>query len=197
MRPCVPTIAASPRTCLGSRLIAWMHMGNRWRRRDDWLPSEIPTLVGNDPSPAAHRHLWARPGVGSPPRSPCHAYPARVLCFDARMAWLALPALTAGDSATTAPVTWAWRPQHAHLRLEITVADSYLDYDELATITPPRVAAAGAREQGIVLSGKLPNWCFATIAPTYRAQPWLAVYQPQLHDQAVVVQSNSPRPPHR
>ncbi len=48
-------------------------------------------------------------------------------------------------------------------------------------------------ETGVVLSGKLPLWLWTAAALAFRAAPWLGIYQPQLGDQAVIIQSHTPQ----
>jgi len=40
-----------------------------------------------------------------------------------------------------------------------------------------------------VLSGKLPLWLWTAVALAYRSAPWLGIYQPKWHDQAVIAHS--------
>lgn len=40
-----------------------------------------------------------------------------------------------------------------------------------------------------MLSGKLPLWLWTAASLAYSSAPWLGIYQPRLHDRAVVVQS--------
>ena len=70
-------------------------------------------------------------------------------------------------------------------RLEFKLTKSYLDYDEAYQLAVPPVPA----NQGVILSGKLPLWLWTALARVYINVPWLAVFQPQLERQAVVVAS--------
>jgi CRISPR-associated protein Csx3 len=48
-------------------------------------------------------------------------------------------------------------------------------------------------DQGVVLSGKLPLWLYTALALIYApCTSWLAVYQPHLRDESVVVCSRNP-----
>jgi CRISPR-associated Csx3 family protein len=47
----------------------------------------------------------------------------------------------------------------------------------------------------VVLSGKLPLWLWTALARVYRGAPWLAIFQPQLKDQAVVIASSDENTP--
>jgi CRISPR-associated protein Csx3 len=77
-----------------------------------------------------------------------------------------------------------------HTRVELVLRDAYLDYFEAKGMCVPPVST----DQGVVLSGKLPLWLWTAAALAYSSAPWLAVYQPQLHDQAVVVKSQRSSP---
>jgi CRISPR-associated protein Csx3 len=46
----------------------------------------------------------------------------------------------------------------------------------------------------VVLSGKLPHWLTTSLALTYRAAPWVAVYQPQLEGATVVYSADQDWP---
>ncbi|MEZ4683678.1 MAG: CRISPR-associated protein Csx3 [Caldilineaceae bacterium] len=72
----------------------------------------------------------------------------------------------------------------------MAIGDHYLAYEALAQITPPALDS----RQGIVLSGRFPNWLLIATTFFYRFHPWVAVYQPQLGPYAVVVHSRHADP---
>jgi CRISPR-associated protein Csx3 len=73
------------------------------------------------------------------------------------------------------------------VRVELSLTGSYLDYAEAEGLCVPPVPL----ETGVVLSGKLPLWLWTAIALAYHDARWLAVYQPQLGDQAVVIRTQT------
>lgn len=83
-------------------------------------------------------------------------------------------------------------PRADHTHLAFTITKAYLDYTEAKGLVTPPVPP----DQGVVLSGKLPLWLYTALALIYTSCasfsfPWLAVYQPQLRDKAVVSSRNS------
>jgi len=80
------------------------------------------------------------------------------------------------------------QPQADHTRLAFAVPKAYLDYSQAGELAVPSVAP----DQGLVLSGKLPLWLWTALALVYRDAPWLAVYQPQWGNQAIVISSHIP-----
>ncbi len=64
---------------------------------------------------------------------------------------------------------------------------AYVDYDQIEALAAPPIPAA----TGVVLSGKLSNWLFTSLARTYRAAPWIAVYQPQVGGAVVVCSTDN------
>lgn len=123
------------------------------------------------------------------------AYPAPFYQFDVRLGWVASPTLHLGLPAADAPLQAHLQPRADHTRLTFVIPEAYLDYGEAEGLTVPPVPL----DQGLVLSGKLPLWLWTALAITYRDVPWLAVYQPQWGDQAIVVSSHTPKwpPGHR
>lgn len=79
-----------------------------------------------------------------------------------------------------------------HVRLEFTLSQAYIDYGEAQGLQVPQVPSGS----GLTLSGKLPHWLWTALVLTYAPQtPWLAVYQPQWGDKAVIVGSQEPARP--
>jgi CRISPR-associated Csx3 family protein len=71
--------------------------------------------------------------------------------------------------------------------LEFRLPQAYLDLEDFAGLQLPLES-----RQGLVLSGKLPQWLWAALVRAARA-PWLAVFQPQLGG-AVIVRGTAKRP---
>ena len=116
-----------------------------------------------------------------------HAAPSSFVQFDVRLGWVEALSLRLKSPAPTAPlqIQIHGRPDYVHV--EGLLPTAYIDYGQLDSLTVPPVRAG----TGVVLSGKLPHWLTTSLALTYRAAPWIAVYQPQL-DGAAVVYSTDP-----
>ena len=144
----------------------------------DYLPEATPLgLYGRGPN-------WLYVAVA------LLAYPEPFYQFDARLGWVTPPALRLGAPPADAPVRVHTQPGADHIHLAFTITKAYLDYVETEGLVVPPVPP----DQGVVLSGKLPLWLYTALALTYAScasLPWLAVYQPQLEDKAVVVSSCS------
>jgi CRISPR-associated protein Csx3 len=78
-----------------------------------------------------------------------------------------------------------------HTRLELALPGEYLDYSQAQDLTLPPTPSG----KGLVLSGKLPLWLWTALVRAYRHAPWLAVFQPPLGNQAVVIASQEMEPP--
>jgi CRISPR-associated protein Csx3 len=113
--------------------------------------------------------------------------PASFAQFDVRLGWVEAHSLRTGKPDPSAPLQIRRREFPDHVHVEGWLPAAYLDYGQLDTLAVPAVRAG----TGVVLSGKLPHWLYTSLALTYRAAPWIAVYQPQL-DGAIVVYSADP-----
>jgi CRISPR-associated protein Csx3 len=154
-----------------------------------WQPAELASLLTTLPiKPYA---LYGRGPGWLYAALAHHLQPYAVYLFDARMGWVTAPPLTTKSTASGGAVNWHLQPQAEHQRLEVTIPHQYLAYEALATLHPPPLPP----DQGIVISGKLPNWLVVALTLTYRSQPWVAVYQPMLAGHAVVVASRTPSHP--
>ncbi|MCS7260340.1 MAG: hypothetical protein NZ765_06115 [Anaerolineae bacterium] len=112
-----------------------------------------------------------------------HVYPAPLYQFDARLGWIAAPALELAEDPSSSPVQ-AHVSVHEHYTwVELVLPGGYLDYAEVEQVRLPRFPS----DRGVILSGKLPLWLWTAAARAYRMAPWLGIYQPQLGTQAVVV----------
>jgi CRISPR-associated protein Csx3 len=157
---------------------------NNWQpqhlpRALDYLPEATPLgLYGRGPN-------WLYAAVA------LLAHPAPFYQFDVRLGWVMPPTLHPGLPAA-APLQVHQRPQADHTHVTFAIPRAYLDYSEAKRLIVPSIPL----DQGLVLSGKLPLWLWTALALVYRDAPWLAVYQPQWADQAIVVSSHTPeRPP--
>lgn len=142
----------------------------------DYLPGATPLgLYGRGPN-------WLYAAVV------LHAHPALFYQFDVRLGWVMPPTLHLGQPAADAPLQAHQQLQADHIHLAVAIPRAYLDYSEAQGLTVPSVPLG----QGLVLSGKLPLWLYTALALVYRDAPWLAVYQPQWGDQAILVSSHTP-----
>lgn len=148
----------------------------------DYLPATTPLAIyGRGPN-------WLYAALAS------LAHPAPFYQFDVRLGWvqaLSMPTspnypVMSSDPATTPETSLAFRvaatAEYTHIEGHLPKA--YVDYSEVETLRVPPVPA----KRGIILSGKLPQWLYTSLALTYIQAPWLAVFQPQLN-QAVIVRS--------
>lgn len=116
------------------------------------------------------------------------AYPRVLYQFDARLGWIPAPALTRRVSDGPGPADVRIQSFGDRIQLEFTV-NTYIDYLEASNLALPIIDPA----MGLILSGRLPLWMFTALALAYRDAAWLALYQPQLTHDAVVIQSNVPQ----
>lgn len=138
----------------------------------DYLPEAVPLgLYGRAPN-----WLYATLAL--------LAAPTPFVQFDPRLGWVRAKSLRIGtpDPASSFQTQLHIAPDHIHV--EGILPTAYLDYSQLDTLVVPPTPAG----LGVVLSGKLPLWLYTSLAITYRAVPWIAVYQPQL-ECAIVVYS--------
>lgn len=113
------------------------------------------------------------------------AAPAPFYQFDPRLGWV--PARTLRQSTVPEQALQVQQqplPDGVHLMFQIPT--TYLDYKAMPNLIVPAIP----QHRGIVLSGKLPQWLYTSLARTYQEHPWIAVYQPQLKG-AVVVHSTT------
>jgi CRISPR-associated protein Csx3 len=159
----------------------------------DYLPEGVPLgLYGRGPN-------WLYAALA------LHVAPAPLYQFDVRLGWITPPVLHLGTPDLHAPLQVRGYERPDHMRMEFTLPQAYVDYREAQELRVP-LAPAGpstalrhgsgqgsGQASGLVLSGKLPLWLWTALALTYAKQvPWLAVYQPQWGDRAVVISSLVP-----
>jgi CRISPR-associated protein Csx3 len=119
------------------------------------------------------------------------AYPEPFHQFDARLGWVTPPRLRLGVPPVDTPIRVAPQPRRDHTHLAFAITKAYLDYTEADGLVTDHIPPG----RGVVLSGKLPLWLYTALALTYAPlAPWLAVYQPQWRDEAIVVGSRNPEP---
>jgi CRISPR-associated protein Csx3 len=116
-----------------------------------------------------------------------YACPEPLYQFDVRLGWVKPPRLVVGQPADDALLQARTLQRSDHLRIELTLNAAYLDYIEAEGLCVPPVPT----DTGVVLSGKLPLWLWTAAALAYGSAPWLAIYQPQLNDQAVVIRTQT------
>ncbi|MCS7220806.1 MAG: CRISPR-associated protein Csx3 [Anaerolineae bacterium] len=138
-----------------------------------YLPADAPiSLYGRGPA-------WLYAAIA------CHTYPHDFYQFDPRLGWVITPLLTIAPPARRSPLQAASFVERDHTRLEFALPYHYVDYSEMEELAAPPVP----RDRGLVLSGKLPQWLWTSLARTYLHMPWVAIYEPRLAHQAVVVHS--------
>jgi len=109
------------------------------------------------------------------------SYPADFYQFDPRLGWVKTHVLRKGKvTHRILSITQQLLPDGVHLKFEISA--TMLDYSELPNLIVPELLP----HQGVLLSGRLPYWLYTSLARTYQAQPWIAVYQPQLKGAVIV-----------
>jgi len=138
----------------------------------DYLPEAVPLgLYGRGPN-------WLYAAVA------LLAAPAAFVQFDARLGWVEPRSLRPSSPGPEGPLQFQVDVSAGYSRVEGILPTAYLDYSQLETLSAPPIPPA----MGVMLSGKLPHWLYTSLALTFRAAPWVAVYQPQL-ECAVVVYS--------
>ncbi len=137
----------------------------------DYLPEATPlALYGRGPN-------WLYAAVA------LLAAPAALVQFDPRLGWVQAVSLRVHKPESAGPLSINAHSIGNCLLLQIS-SPVILDYSQIETLCVPPLPPGW----GVVLSGKLPLWLYTSLALTYRAAPWVGVYQPQLK-RAVVVYS--------
>ena len=154
---------------------------------NNWEPHHLPQVLDYLPE-ATPLALYGRGSNWLYAAVVLHAHPAPFYQFDVRLGWVTPPTLDLGLPAADAPLQVRQQPQADHTCLAFAIPKAYLDYSEAEELTVPSISL----DQGLVLSGKLPLWLWTALALVYRDALWLAVYQPQLADQAIVASSHTP-----
>jgi CRISPR-associated protein Csx3 len=153
-----------------------------------WLPENLRALLGYLPE-GVSSCLYGRGPNWIFAAAALHARPAPFFQFDVRLGWVSPPhVLLGGDGSPrvqTAALSFQVEHRPGYSQIEMSAPDYYVDYAECDRLTAPRVAHGS----GVVLSGRVPHWLLAGVALAYAEAPWIGVYQPQLHNHAVVVSS--------
>jgi CRISPR-associated protein Csx3 len=151
----------------------------RWEPRHvpqvlDYLPEKTPlALYGRGPN-------WLYTAVA------LLAHPAPFVQFDPRLGWIKARPFRVGQPDPDAPLEFRRYESPDYVHLETLRRSAHLEYDDLDTWCVPPIPA----RSGVILSGSLPLWLYTSLALTYHATPWLAVYQ--VPTGAVVVHATSP-----
>lgn len=151
-----------------------------------WQPGDLPGLAEAVPTgePVA---VYGRAPNWVYTCLALHAMPAEVWLFDVRQGWMTPPPLP-HDGAMDLPARqsgWSYtvEPHPNYTWVELITTAQYLD----PTLPEGLPLPAQLRGNGLVLSGRMPNWLLSAAAR--RLTPgfgWLAVYQPQLGGAVVV-----------
>jgi len=73
--------------------------------------------------------------------------------------------------------------------ITVTLQAGLLQPEQLPDLIAAMPSAGGT--EGIILSGRLPVWAFATLVHHFHPRPWVATYEPRL-GLGVVVASHTP-----
>ncbi len=158
-----------------------------------WRPEELPDLVNGLPSQTP---------LGLYGRAPNWVYgaiaaattPAPLALFDVRLGWLNTPTLQLDTEAESygahavSGLEWRLRNDGGRTILEMNILAGApeLDYEQISAYPLPTIPPG----QGLICSGRLPNWLWTGLARCYHHLPWLALYQLQT-DGAVVITSRA------
>jgi CRISPR-associated protein Csx3 len=146
-----------------------------------WQPEHLPKLLERLPA-AQPLAAYGRGPIWLYAALAAHAYPASFWQFDVRLGWTESLTLQSGEMPPDAPLHVESLPGVDRVRLEFRVPSAYLDYEQAGDLRIPEVP----HTQGVILSGKLPNWLWTSLVIAYHGAAWVAVNYPQ-HDKAIVV----------
>jgi CRISPR-associated protein Csx3 len=165
-----------------AQLAAWLHLP---ATPNCWQPAHLPAALAYLPVEAIS--IYGRGPGWLYAALALHSAPHPIYLFDARLGWVEPAPLVLSDAAHSDIVTWEIKPHADCTQLALRATESYLDYTAIVGAELPRLSA----HQGIVLSGKLPHWLLVGAALAYRAHPWIAVFQPQSPNTAIIVFSRT------
>lgn len=153
----------------------------------DWRPEQLPAALEYLPQggPLA---VYGRGPNWLYAALALHSYPGPFYQFDPRLGWVAPLSLRIGAPPGNAALIVHRFQNETHYRFEIYLENTYLDYHLAGPLIAPPLPA----DFGLVFSGKLPLWLWTALARLYRTASWVGVYQPHLHEQAVVIASKTP-----
>jgi CRISPR-associated protein Csx3 len=150
-----------------------------------WKPYHLPAILNYLPS-ATPLGLYGRGANWIYAAVALLTLPAAFYQFDARLGWAQAQPLRVGTSSQQL-LHIDVQPLEEGVYLNCRIPQAYLFYDQLPHLVFPPLSASS----GVLLGGKLPYWLYTSMARTYRAQPWIAVFQPQI-ECAVVIHSKTP-----
>lgn len=154
-----------------------------------WIVSELPRVLDYLPR-AKPIALYDRAPNWLYAALARHAFPSDFFQFDARLGWVRPPLLQQAIANPEGPVRSRLTQFEEFAAIKFELADSYLDYIDAESLVVPHVP----ERTGLVLDGRLPLWLWTALARVYTQVLWLAIYQPQFHDHALVIQSNLAAP---
>lgn len=159
--------------------------------RTIWSPGHLAHLANHIPS-SKPLSIYGRGPVWLASALAALTLPESFVIFDARYGWLPPPPLhflEEINSLTNPPdaILKAHPYQKTDTWLEIELPGGTLEpYEVHLTPFPPQTRG------GLVLSGKIPRWLFATLVHHFAPdRTWLAVDDPRL-SRAIIVSSNTP-----
>lgn len=154
-----------------------------------WEPEQLPPLLDYLPQ-ATPLAVYGRGTNWVQAALARYAAPAVYASFDPRLGWVQARSLSQQEIPAESPLQVKKDETDVRTHLEFFIPETYLDYDELATLVVPPVSAG----KGLILSGKLPLWLYTSLAVTYAYTPWLAVYQPNANGAILVASQDATRP---
>jgi CRISPR-associated protein Csx3 len=155
-----------------------------------WLPEHLQALLNYLPE-GVSSCLYGRGPNWIFAAAALHARPSPFFQFDVRLGWVSPPRVLLGGAwspdSQAAELAFHVKLKPGYVLIEMAAPDYYVDFAECDRLSAPRVAHGS----GVVLSGRVPHWLLAGVALAYADALWIAVYQPQLHNHAVVVSSHT------
>ncbi len=149
-----------------------------------WEPSALPRVLEYIPT-ATSLALYGRAPNWLYAALVLHAHPAPVYQFDVRLGWVTPHIITQAEPGSAALLQVTTIAPPPELYWEFSLPQHYLDYAEIPALSVPPLPP----HTGVIIGGKIPHWLLNSLMLTYRAAPWIGVYQPQLADRAVIIKS--------
>lgn len=168
-----------------ARTLGWTTAGAKMH----WLPEHVPALLDYLPA-AAPLAIYGRGTAWIQSALARLAVPADYYSFDVRLGWVQARRLPLGQPPPDGPLRFKVTERSDAVIVEGALPDQYIDLSEIDHVVAPPTPPG----QGVMLTGKLPYWLYTSLASTYRAAPWLAVYQPALGGYVVVHSDHSRYP---
>ncbi len=152
-----------------------------------WQPLHLPAVLNYLPK-AESLAVYGRGPNWLYAALAVHAYPADFYQFDVRLGWVTPPSLRVLAKPQNQAIQWAVTQNADAIGLNLQIIDTYLDYSEAVQLELPLLPD----DQGLIIDGKLPLWLYTGVVLAYQSKPWIAVYQPHLNQNAIVVASRMP-----